>query len=74
MLDMLAKITLEEEALATTGNNKQSQEQKEGECNGGNNKAQISSKTDISTKTNTNNYSQLVTEVAGLQSKASQEQ
>jgi hypothetical protein len=74
MLDMLAKMTLEEEAASTTGNNKQPQEQKEGECKGSNNKAQISSKTDLSTKNNTNNNSQLVTEVAGLQSKASQEQ
>jgi hypothetical protein len=74
MLEMLAKMTLEEEAAASPGNNKQPQEQKEGEGNGSNNKAQPSNNTDLLAKINTNNYSQQVTEVAGLQSKASQAQ
>jgi hypothetical protein len=76
MLEMLAKMTLEEEAAATTGNNNPPQEEKEGEQNhnGSNNKAQTSSQTDLSTKNSINNHSQLITEVAGLQGKASQEQ
>jgi hypothetical protein len=72
MLEMMAKMTLEE-AAASTANNKPSQKQKEGDqnYNGSNNKPQTSRHTDPSL--NNNNYSpQQITEMAGLLSKASQ--
>jgi hypothetical protein len=75
MLDMLAKMTLEEETTSAV-NNTPPKEQKEGEknYNDNNNKGQTASPTDLPTKTNTKIHSQQITEMAGLLSKASQEQ
>jgi hypothetical protein len=75
MLEMMAKMTLEEEA-ASAAHNKPSQEQKQGgqNHNDSNNRAQPAKQTTLSTNNNINKNSQQVRKMAGMLSKANQEQ
>jgi hypothetical protein len=74
MLEMMANMTLEEAASAA--HNKPSQEQKQGgqNHNDSNNRAQPAKQTALSTNNNINKNSQQVTKMAGMLSKANQEQ
>jgi hypothetical protein len=76
MLDLMAKMTLEEEA-ASAAHNKPTQDQKQGggqNHNDNSNNVQPTSQTDPSTINNNNKNLQQITEMAGLLSKASQAQ